>query len=76
MDELRLHHGGRSRLLTETEAIECLSLNDRPNPKGSLRWLMRMRRIPYVRVARGIYRFHRSDLDAFIEAHRVGSFGE
>ena len=59
------------RLLSESEAIEALGLTERPNPKGSLRWLMRTGKLAYVRLARGIYGFRRSDLDALIQASRV-----
>ena len=58
-------------LLSESEAVEVLGLTDRPNPKGSLRWLMRTGKLGYVRLARGIYGFRRSDLDALIQASRV-----
>lgn len=59
------------RLLSESEAIEVLGLADRPNPRSSLRWLMRTRKLGYVRLARGIYGFRREDLDALIQASRV-----
>jgi len=65
--------GRYERLLSEDEAIEILGLSQRPNPQGSLRWLMRMKRVAYVRLARGIYGFRRSDLEAYIEANRVPS---
>ena len=60
-----------ARLLSEHEAIEMLGLGDRPNPQGALRWLMRTRKLPFVRLARGINGFIRSDLEAFIIACRV-----
>jgi len=59
------------RLLPMDEVIEILGLSARPNPTGSLRWLMRSRRLAYVRLARGIYGFRRADLEAYIEANRV-----
>ncbi len=59
------------RLMTQDEAIEALGLTDRPNPQGALRWLMRTRKLAYVRLARGIYGFRRADLAAFIEGSRV-----
>jgi hypothetical protein len=59
------------RLLSEREAIEMLGLGERRNPQGALRWLMRTRKLAYVRLARGIYGFRRQDLAAFIEAGRV-----
>ena len=68
--------GEVKHLLTEKQAIERLALTDRPNPKGSLRWLMRTRRLPFVRVARGITGFRQADLDAFVDANRVGCFNE
>ena len=46
-------------------------LGGRPNPCGALRWLMRMRKLAYVRLARGIYGFRREDLAALIDAGRV-----
>ncbi len=60
-----------SRLLGEQEAIEMLALDQRPNPRGALRWLMRMRKLPYVRLGRGIYGFRRQDLEAFIRTAMV-----
>ncbi len=59
------------RLWSEDEAIEYLGLLARPKPKAALRWLMRTRRLGHVRLAKGIYGFRQSDLDAFIEAGRV-----
>jgi hypothetical protein len=58
-------------LLGENEAIGILGLAGRPNPKGALRWLMRTRRLAYLRLARGMYGFRRDDLAAFIQASRV-----
>jgi hypothetical protein len=59
------------RLLSEAEAIEALGLKDRKNPRSALRWLMRTRKLGYVRLARGIYGFRREDLAALVEAGRV-----
>ena len=59
------------RLLSEEEAIAYLGLHTRPNPKGSLRWLMRTGKVAYVKLARGINGFRRADLDACVERHRV-----
>ena len=68
----RLSQGKQlERLLSEGEAIETLGLAGRPNAQGALRWLMRTRRLAYVRLARGIYGFRREDLAAFIDAGRV-----
>ena len=61
------------RLMPESEAIEYLGLGDRPNPQGALRWLMRTRRLPYVRLAKGIYGFRQGDLETFIEKSLVAS---
>ena len=58
-------------LATEDEAIEILGLRGRKNPKGSLRWLMRTKRLPHVRMARGINVFERSALAEYIRQHRV-----
>jgi len=55
------------QLLSESEAIRALGLQDRQNPKGALRWLVRMKRIPAVRIGRGILSFHPSDVQTFIE---------
>ena len=63
--------GACDRLLLEDEAIEILGLAGRPNPRGALRWLMRTRKIAYIRLARGMYGFRRGDLVAFIQASRV-----
>ena len=75
MEALRISDKGSGfgRLLSEDEAIEYLGLGARPNPKGSLRWLMRIKRLAYVRLAKGIYGFRRADLDEFIEANRVAA---
>ena len=56
-------------LLSEAETIERLGLQDRPNPASALRWLTRMRRLPFVRIGRGIRRFRPADVQEFIEAH-------
>ena len=61
------------RLLSMDEAIDRLGLRSRPNPEGALRWLMRTRRLSYVKLARGVYVFRPSDLEAFIEAHHVAA---
>lgn len=62
---------GDGRLLSEDEAITILGLGSRPNPRGALRWLMRVRKLPYVRLARGVNGFLKSDLEALISACRV-----
>ena len=54
-------------LLTESELIHALALHDRPNPAGAVRWLIRTKRIPVVRVGRGILRFRPEDIRRFIE---------
>lgn len=73
MDTVKLMAGSDrcERLLSEEEAIEALGLSARPNPKGSLRWLMRPRKLAYVKLARGIYGFRPEDLAACIRAARV-----
>jgi len=58
---------GYERLLTETELIDMLGLHDRPNPAGAVRWLIRTKRLPFVRIARGILRFRPDDVQAFID---------
>lgn len=68
---LRLPSATAGRLWSEEEAIDYLGLLARPKPKASLRWLMRARRLAYVKLAKGIYGFRQSDLDAFIGACRV-----
>jgi hypothetical protein len=68
--------GAAGPLLGENEAIEALGLSGRPNPKGALRWLMRTRRLAYVRLARGMYGFRREDLADLISACRVPASGE
>lgn len=63
---------GYERLLTEMELIDLLSLHDRPNPAGTVRWLIRTKRLKVVRIARGILRFRPTDVQAFIqENHRT-----
>ena len=64
------------RLLSEDEALRLLGLDQRPNPKGALRWLIRTRKLAYVKLARGIMGFRRDDLMAFIERHRVPADAE
>ena len=73
---LQLRRPQSGRLLSEDEAIGYLGLSARPNPKGALRWLMRTRRLAYVRLAKGIYGFTEADLDAFIAQKRVPAAGE
>ncbi len=68
---MKLHKGNVENLLSEQEAVAYLGLQDRPSPKGALRWLMRTRKVAYVKLARGIYGFHRRDLEAFVENNRV-----
>lgn len=46
-------------------------IKDRPDPKGALRWLMRTRKIAYVKLGRGVNAFRRTDLSAYVEACRV-----
>ena len=60
---------GYERLLTEDEAVDALGLGNRPNPTGALRWLVRMKRLPHVRIGRGILRFRPQDIASFIERH-------
>jgi len=73
VDELRLRTQRDGRLLSEQEAIDYLGLHTRPNPQGSLRWLMRVHRLAYVKLAKGINGFKRADLDEFIAASRVAA---
>ncbi len=61
------------RLLSEQDAIERLGLHTRPNPPGALRWLMRTRKLAYVKLARGIYGFREVDLAECIERNRVAA---
>ena len=72
---LKLSKERTERLLSEEEAIEQLGLHTRPNPKGALRWLMRTRKLAYVKLARGIYGFRRADLEALVEGCRVAAAG-
>ena len=67
--------GDCGRLLSEEEAIEILGLSGRENPVGSLRWLMRSRKLAYVTLGRGVYGYRRADLEAFIERCRVPAAG-
>ncbi|MDP6547091.1 MAG: hypothetical protein QGH60_24205 [Phycisphaerae bacterium] len=64
--ERRTDGDGYTRLLTEDEAIERLALRSRENPKSSLRWLMRMKRLQYVKLARGVYGFRPDDIEDYI----------
>ena len=72
-DNMKLKPRPSGRLLPESEAVEYLGLSDRPNPQGALRWLMRRRDLSYVRLAKGIYCFRRSDLDAYIQSKLIAS---
>ena len=72
-DVLRVNTKRNEPLLSEAQAVEYLGLQNRPNPEGSLRWLMRTRKIAYVKLARGIYGFRRNDLDEYIEQNVVPS---
>jgi len=58
-------------LLTEAEAIDRLALGDRPNPKSTIRWLVRTHKLSAVRIAKGILRYDPADLQRFIDAQRV-----
>ncbi len=73
---LKLSGAQPGRLLSEEEAIEHLGLHARPNPRGALRWLMRVRKLSYVRLAKGIYAFRLADLEAFIASNRVAAGGQ
>jgi hypothetical protein len=72
---VKMDTSGYERLLSEAEAATFLGLTDRPNSAGALRWLMRTRKIAYVRLARGMYGFRRADLLAFIDASRIPAAG-
>ena len=74
-ETLKVHAPDYERLLSVDEAIDFLGLGGRPNPQGALRWLMRTRKLAYVRLGRGIYGFRRADLDEFIRASRVEAGG-
>ncbi len=60
---------GYERLLTEAEAADALGLGDRPNPTGALRWLVRTKKLSFVKIGRGILRFRPSDISSFIQRH-------
>ena len=64
---------GFDRLISEKKAVEILALSDRPNPKGALRWLMRTRRLPYVRLARGVIGFRPDDIQDYINSSLIGA---
>lgn len=55
------------RLLTEEEVIQLLGLQNRPNPRGALLWLIRMKRLHPVRLGRGINSFKAEDIGRFID---------
>ena len=73
---MKMDTTGYERLLSEAEAASFLGLTDRPNPTGALRWLMRTRKVAYVRLARGMYGFRRADLMSFIDASRIPAAGQ
>jgi len=54
-------------LLSEAQTIEALGLSDRPNPAGALRWLVRRKKLPVVRIGKGILRFKPSDVARLID---------
>ena len=68
-------HLGYESLLTEQQAIDALGLGDRPNPNGAIKWLTRTKRLPYVRIGRGIVCFRPVDVAAFIERNHHGVEG-
>ena len=72
-ETIKLATGKQERLMSEAEAVEYLALGNRPKPVGALRWLMRTRRLAYVRLAKGIFAFRQSDLDAFVAKSRVAA---
>jgi hypothetical protein len=63
-------------LLDEADAVRLLGLESRKNPRGTLRWLCRTRKLAYVDLARGIRRFRQADLQAYIERQRVAPLEE
>ncbi len=75
MNELKSNNvtAGFDRLISEKEAVEMLALDDRPNPKGTLRWLMRARRLAYVRLARGVIGFRPSDIQDYINSNLIAA---
>ena len=71
----KLNPSGYERLLSMEEAIDRLGLHTRPNPKGALRWLMRTRKLAYVKLGKGIYGFREADLAEFIAKNHVAAAG-
>ena len=69
--ETNTRKNSAGRLLSEEEAIERLGLSDRRNPPGSLRWLMRVGKLTFVRLGKGLVRFSEEDLAACIQRCRV-----
>lgn len=69
-DSFEIRNPGYEKLLTEAEAVDALGLGVRPNPAAALRWLIRVHKLPVVRLGRGILRFKPNDLAAFIERNR------
>lgn len=67
---LKLHAGNGELvpLLSEAQAIDVLGLHDRPSPSGALRWLIRTKKLPCVKLGRGILRFKSEDVAEFVEA--------
>ena len=60
-------------LLTEKDVIKLLQLGARSNPKESLRHQVRKHGLPYVDLGRGLRRFRRADVEAFIQRKLVGA---
>ena len=69
-DSFEIRNSEYEKLLTEAEAIDALGLGDRPNPPAALRWLVRVHKLPVVRLGRGILRFKPDDIASFIDRRR------
>jgi hypothetical protein len=57
---------GVEPLLSEDEAIRALGLHHRPNPKASIRWLVRTGRLQAKRVTRSVFAYPVSEVRRFI----------
>ena len=69
-----IYHDSRNAIhLTEKDVIKLLRLGARPNPKESLRYQVRKHGLPYVDLGRGLRRFRRADVEAFIQRKLVGA---
>ena len=69
MSNLKIHNmvPDQGPLLTETQVIKILGLQDRPKPKASIKWLRRSGQLGFVRIGRGIYTYPEEEVRRFMK---------